>query len=494
MSDLAVSDVVNIQVSLNPIASALRNFGALLILGDSPVIDTQTRIRQYSTLSAVATDFGSTAPEYLAADLFFGQSPQPSTLYIGRWAAAATSGSLTGGALTTAQQALANFTAITAGAMNITVDGTVKALSALDFAAVTTLNGVASIITTALAGVASVAWQSAYNRFVVTSSSSGATSSVSFATPPATGTDVSGPMGLQAAQGGYTVAGIVAETIESAVTTLASLSNNWYGLYIASSAAVAAADQVSVATFIEGASPSRIYGITTQDPNVLLASSTTDIASQIQAGKFTRTFGQYSSTSPYAAASMYGRAFTTDFTANNSTITLMFQQEPGVTAEPLTETQAAPLIAKNCNVFVNYQNNTAIIQPGVMGDGSFFDVIQGTDWLQNAYQTAVFNLLYTSIAKIPQTDAGVNQIVATLDAVSESAVANGLVAPGTWNGPPIGALATGQTLSKGYYAYAAPVSSQSSAARATRTAPTIQIALKLAGAVQKANVIVNVNQ
>ncbi len=494
MPGLAVSDVVSVQVSLNPIASALRNFGALLILGDSSVIDTQTRIRQYSTLSAVATDFGSSAPEYLAADLFFGQSPQPSTLYIGRWASAATSGSLTGGALTTAQQAIANFTAITAGAMNITVDGTIKALTALDFATVTTLNGVASVITTALAGAASVAWQSAYNRFVVTSASSGATSSVSFATPPTTGTDVSAPMGLQASQGGYTVAGIVAETIETAVNTLASLSNNWYGLYIASSSAVAAADQVSVATLIEGASPSRIYGITTQDPNALVATSTTDIASQIQAGKFTRTFVQYSSTSPYAAASMYGRAFTTDFTANNSTIALMFQQEPGVTAESLTETQAATLIAKNCNVFVNYQNNTAIIQPGVMGDGSFFDVIQGTDWLQNAYQTAVFNLLYTSTTKIPPTDAGVNQIVTTLDAVSESAVANGLVAPGTWNGPPIGALATGQTLSKGYYAYAAPVSSQSSAARATRTAPAIQIALKLAGAVQKANVIVNVNQ
>ena len=494
MPGLAVSDVVSVQVSLNPIASALRNFGALLILGDSSVIDTQTRIRQYSTLSAVATDFGSSAPEYLAADLFFGQSPQPSTLYIGRWASAATSGSLTGGALTTAQQAIANFTAITAGAMNITVDGTIKALTALDFATVTTLNGVASVITTALAGAASVAWQSAYNRFVVTSASSGATSSVSFATPPTTGTDVSAPMGLQASQGGYTVAGIVAETIETAVNTLASLSNNWYGLYIASSSAVAAADQVSVATLIEGASPSRIYGITTQDPNALVATSTTDIASQIQAGKFTRTFVQYSSTSPYAAASMYGRAFTTDFTANNSTIALMFQQEPGVTAESLTETQAATLIAKNCNVFVNYQNNTAIIQPGVMGNGSFFDVIQGTDWLQNAYQTAVFNLLYTSTTKIPPTDAGVNQIVTTLDAVSESAVANGLVAPGTWNGPPIGALATGQTLSKGYYAYAAPVSSQSSAARATRTAPTIQIALKLAGAVQKANVIVNVNQ
>ena len=93
---LSVSDVVNVTVNMSPLAAAVRNFGALLILGSSPVIDTADRIRQYSGIDGVAADFGNTAPEYLAASLFFSQSPQPSVLYVGRWAKTPTSAQLLG--------------------------------------------------------------------------------------------------------------------------------------------------------------------------------------------------------------------------------------------------------------------------------------------------------------------------------------------------------------------------------------------------------------
>src|SRR6185312_10597073 len=104
---LSVGDVVNVSVVMSPLAAAIRNFGALLILGSTPgVIDTSERLRQYSSLDQVAQDFGTTAPEYLAADLYFSQSPQPSILYVGVYAQAATAGRLLGGKLSTAQQAL----------------------------------------------------------------------------------------------------------------------------------------------------------------------------------------------------------------------------------------------------------------------------------------------------------------------------------------------------------------------------------------------------
>ncbi|OYX11474.1 MAG: hypothetical protein B7Z11_04365 [Acidovorax sp. 32-64-7] len=38
-----------------------------------------------------------------------------------------------------------------------------------------------------------------------------------------------------------------------------------------------------------------------------------------------------------------------------------------------------------------------IIQEGVMASGQFFDERQGLDWFENAIQTAVWNLLYTSM-------------------------------------------------------------------------------------------------
>ena len=129
-----------------------------------------------------------------------------------------------------------------------------------------------------------------------------------------------------------------------------------------------------------------------------------------------------------------------------------------------------------------------------MANGYFFDEIQGTDWLQNYIQTAVYNLLYTSNTKIPQTDAGINLILTTVSQCLDQAVTNGLVAPGVWNAAGFGALQQGQTLTKGYYVYAPPVATQSQADREARKAPVIQCAIKLAGAVHFADVIINVNR
>lgn len=601
---LNVSDVVNVQVNMAPVAAQTRNFGSLLILGDSSVIDTVERLRPYTSLSGVASDFGLSAPEYQAAALYFGQTPQPSTCYIGKWARTATPGILHGTILTAAQQALANFTSITSGGFQVSVDGVNKSLTGLNFSAALNLNGVASIIQTALAGATCV-WNATLGRFDITSPTTGAgvaaagnitlttnpaandtvtiggtaitfvsanptgnqvliaatpgqtaanlqaflaastdtnivkavysttgnvttvtyasvgtagnaftlaktglnitvsgatlaggvnASSISYGTAAASGMDISTLLGLTAAQALAPIPGANAETLASAVATMDGQSNNWYGLYVAASVVPANSDILAVAQYIEGAAASRIFGVTTQDTNTTLSSSTNDLASQLKALGYKRTFTQYSSSSAYAAASIFGRAFTVDFQGSNTTLTIKFKQEPGVVAELLTEAQAAALKAKNCNVFVAYNNSTSIIQEGVMVNGYFFDEVHGTDWLQNDVQTAVWNLMYSSTTKIPQTDAGVNIITSTVSQRLAQAVANGLVAPGVWNAAGFGALNQGDTLGKGYYTYAPPVASQSAADRGARKAPTIQCAIKLAGAIHFTGIQINVNR
>lgn len=491
---LSVADVVNVDIVLTPLAAAVRNFGALLIMGSSSVIDTTERVRQYSTLDAIATDFGSTAPEYLAAQAFFSQSPQPSLVYVGVFAQTATASRLQGGVRTAAQQSLTLFTAVTDGALDISIDGVAKTLTAVDFSADGSLNAVASTLTTDLAGAGTVTWDATHSQFVLTSATTGSASSVSFSTAPGAGTDLGPLFGFDAASGGRTAPGSAIETAAAGAQACAAASPDWYGLIAAPLTDLADSDHEAVAAYIEGASPSRIYGLTTQSAAVLDSGNSSDIASALKASSYKRTLVQYSSSSKYAIASLFGRAFTVDFTANNTAITLKFKQEPGIAAETLTEAQAAALTAKNCNIFVNYSNSTAIIQQGVMCSGDFIDERQGLDWLQNDVQTAIYNLLYTSPTKVPQTDAGVNQIVTTVDSRLDQSVANGLLAPGTWNAPGFGALKEGQTLAKGYYVYAPPVSSQSQADREARKAPTLQAAVKLAGAVHFANVVINVNR
>jgi len=281
------------------------------------------------------------------------------------------------------------------------------------------------------------------------------------------------------------------ETLLQAVNAVLQFTN-WYGLGIAHTDALLDADVLSVATAIESASVSRILAVTTQDPDTLVTATTTDLASKLKAGSYGRTFCQYSSSSKYAALSAFGRAFTVNFNGNNTTITLKFKQEPVVTYETLTTAQAAALDAKDANVFVYYANDTAIIQQGVMSNGDFFDERHGLDWLQNYVQTNLFNLLYTSTTKIPQTEAGITRLLTNVEQSMDQAVSNGLVAAGIWNGGPIGQVSPGDTLTKGYYVYANPLTTQAQADREKRKAPLIQVACKLAGAVHFADVQINV--
>lgn len=709
---LSVSGIVRVVVNLSPLAAATRSFGVLMVAGDSNVISGVERFRTYLTIDGVAADFGVNAPEYKAAALYFGQTPKPKTIMIGRWLRAATAGQNEGGILSPAEQSITSWTAISNGGFVIAIDGVTKTLSALDFSGVTNLNGVASVINGALTG-GSVAWDG--SEFIVTSATTGAgasaVGSITLDTNPSYGVQASGtitlsgqpsngdtvsikgttvtfvtgtPTGNQvligaddsataaalqaflqgsadvnlaactyntiglvttitaraygtagnsyaltksganiAVSGSGTLAGGVASdtltvngtaitfvaaspsgnqvlvgptaaatsanlqaflaasvdsnivqgtyatvgtlttvtaaepgtagngftlakssshislsgatlsggTVPSSVgyatagsgtdisallkltsatsqaliggfnaespvqcaAVLADKSAAWYGLMFQASTQPTDDQNLAVSDFIEALDLTRIFGVTITNTNVLSSLVTSDLASLMKGAGYRQSFCQYSQNA-YAIASFFGRAFSVDFNANRSTITLMFKQEPGVTGEDLSENQALVLKNKRCNVFVDYVNDTVIIQFGVMSGPAYFDEIHGLDWLQNAIQTACYNVLYASATKIPQTDAGVNVLVNAINGIMDQAVANGLVAPGTWNADGFGQLSTGDYLKTGYYVFAQPIALQSQSDRETRAAPPIQVAAKLAGAIQSMDVIVDVNR
>ncbi len=490
---LSVSRLVRATVNLSPISAARRGFGTLLIAGDSDVIDTLERIRSYTTLESVETDFGLSAPEYLAASLYFGQSPRPTTLMIGRWAQSATSAKLYGGTLSSVEQAIGTWNAITAGAFKIVIDGTERAISSLNFSAATTMTGVAAIINTGLGAYGGCTWDG--DSFIITSDSTGSSSTLGYALSPASGTDISALIKCTAATAANaSIDGIAAETPAECAAILAAQSAAWFGLTFAATNMPSDSEHIDVAAYIEGLDIERLYAITSQDADCLDSTSTTDIMYLLKALAYDRTFTQYSSSSPYAAVSAIARAFSVNFSANRSTITLMYKTEPGVTAETLTETQAQTLKDKKGNVFVEYVNDQAILQYGVMASGAYFDEIHGLSWFRDAVQNAVYNLLYTSKTKIPQTDAGQNQIVSTIAGVCREAINNGLVAAGTWNSDGFGQLSRGDYLKEGFYIYTAPMALQDQSERDQRIAPPIQIAIKLAGAIQEVDAIIDVNR
>jgi hypothetical protein len=494
---LSVSNVVNVDVSISPLAAGYRNFGTLLVVTPEDIIDVGERVRYYSNIDEVIEEFGGTGPAYEAGLLYFSQQPRPNALYIGRWAQTASKAVLHGGVLDVADLDMATWAAIVNGGINLTINSLSKPITGLDFSTCTNMNQVAARIQAGGTGY-TVTWDAAYERFDVKSSTTGVGSTVGYATA-GTGTDISSKCKLKAGEANAPINGVASETALAAVQACADRSAEWYAVAMAKDKTLtfpdpADNDLVDISAYIEGTERNRVHIISTKASSVLDPLSSLDICSRLKALRYMRSFTQYSSTNVNAAVSAFGRAATVDFEANNTTMTLKFKQEPGVGVEVLTETQNKILRSKNGNVFVLYDNDTAILQEGVMANGYFFDEVHNSDWYANALQVDVWNVLYQSQTKIPQTDEGIHQLVATCEATSERAVNNGMLASGVWRGGQIGILRPGMTLSRGYYVYAPPVATQPPAEREARKAPTIQIAGKLAGAVHFASILVSLNR
>lgn len=497
---LSVSRLIGVQINLTPALAQAPNLQSCLVLGSSNVIDTVTRIRSYDSLVAIGVDFGTTSPEYLAATLWFGQKPQPTTLLIGRWVKIDSGGELFCGPVLVANRVVGPWNAINNGSFNVQIDGVPHAVGGLDFSASGNMNAVAGVIESGIpGGTATCLWDATNFRFVLTSATTGVGSEVDFLTAGLVGTDISAMMaGLATSAGAFEAAGLAAQSILNTVVLFDNrFSSQWYGLGIADST-LSNDNVLAVSAYIEASTNQHFFETTSADPECVNANSTTDIAYLLQQLGVTRTWMQYSSVTEYAGISALARILTTDWQAQNSTITLMYKDEPLVVAENLTADQATALFGlngvggKNANAFVNYNNGIAIIQPGITPSGQFADTVIGCDWLQDSVQTNLFNALYGS-KKIPQTDGGNHVLATQIEAACTDAVNNGLLASGVWDADGFGQLSQGDFMPKGFYVYAPPIASQSQSDRSARKSVAFQVAAKLAGAVQTVNVLINVN-
>lgn len=490
---LPTSRLIQIAWSITNTGASYANINSMVIVGDSNVINVTERMRSYSSALAVATDFGTTAPEYLAATEFFAQKPTPAQLFIGRWARTATAGLLVGGALTTVEQALSNFTAVSSGGFKIKVDaGSLTPVTGINLSAATSLTNVASLITTALTGAsvgATCTWSG--SQFLFTSSTTGATSSVSLLQAPASGTDISTLLNGIAANGAYAVAGIAAESPLAAVQALDNLPTYWWALTWACATMPADSDYEAVAAYIE--TTAHLHGITTAESAAITSGNTSDVGSVLMAAGYQRTFGFFSANSPYAAAGAMGDLLTTNLLGVNTMPTLQWKTIAGATPDAITVSQANELDTKRYNYYSPFNNGAAIIVNGMCFGPAYIDEIFGLDWQANQIQTDIFNLM-TSLPKVPQTDGGMTLIINTIEASLERGVRNGLIAGGTWNAAGFGTLVTGAQLPKGYYCFIPPLATQSQTTRSQRITPPIQIAIKLAGAVHDVDVVMTINR
>lgn len=483
MTGLPTSKIVRVTISSSPTFPAGKGFGLLLIIGRSAVLPVGNRLRFYSDADAVAADFGSNAEEAIAANIFFQQNPHAAEVAVGRRFDAAAPGSLMGSV--NYEQSLAAWQAVTTGAFDIHIDGTLHTVNHLDFSGAANLNAVAAIIQTGLQAVAAGATVVfTGTRFIISSGTTGSASSVGYSSAHVDLLPYIGHMiGSDATDLGVLSAGVDVETITDSLNALQAVDASWYGFGFTKEITD---DDIEEASAWANARV-KIFGYSTSDSNVQDGGADNDIASTLKGLMARRTFGVWEQGNPYAHFSAFARAFAVDFTQQNSTLTLKFKVLPGISPTQITDSQQAALVAKNINYYT-YFGDSAMLAEGVMADGTFFDEVHGLDWLQNTIETNVFGYLYTTPTKIAQTDAGVSRLVLEVEKALEAGVNNGLLAPGVWDGGDLGQVKSEDYLPRGYYVYAQPVAQQSRSDREARKAPPIQFIACGAGAIHSANI------
>ena len=199
-----------------------------LILTANTSIQGNVPAIEFNTVKEVGEFFGLSSAEYLAAEQYFtgvnNQSKAITTLWFGRILTTAGSGWLRAGKTVT----LETLKAITDGAFGIKVDGNTNTLTGLNFSSATSFGDVATAITTGLTG-AVCSYDSVQKKFVITSATTGETSIIEFGTAPASGTNLTALLGLDASGGAVQSLGNDALTVAENMDAITVVTRNFVG-------------------------------------------------------------------------------------------------------------------------------------------------------------------------------------------------------------------------------------------------------------------------
>lgn len=484
MGDIPVSSVVQVTIGVAPTFPSRAGFGTLNIIGPSSAIGTLERSRTYFTIDGVGADFPVDTEEYKAAATAFSQNPRPVRIVISRRVAAAIGAELRGGA--NAETSIAAWKTITAGSLKVKFGDVSQDVTVLNFSTANTLAAVAALIQAAIraqgTGTAFTAATVSYKggRFYLTSGETGAESTLDYAAPAATGTDVSGLLNWTAGTNARIATGSGAETPLQAVVAAQNANQDWYGLAFTKEVRDTEA-LLEVAAWVQARV--KMFAFDTEDRENLDPLNEASLAYQLDQGAYNRTYGAFNDTAgQYAAVSSLIRLFTVNYNTAGSAITLKFKQAPTITPADLKANEKAALDAIHLNAYYDVGGNP-MIGEGWMFGGRFADEVHGIDWLQNAIETSVFGKLYTDLTKTAMTDTGVATLQQQVEKALDQAVLNGLAAPGY--------LPDGTYLAKGYVTEAVKVRDHNQSDKEARQGPPITFTLIGAGAIHGIAIVGN---
>ena len=388
------------------------------ILSKSTRLPANIAVPFYSQ-KAVGEYFGIASDEYKLAGNYFiadsNSSRKPDVLWFFRKLDAAASAFLRGASN---PSTLDELKAITSGTLNITVDGTAKTLASLNFSAQTSFSGVASVVQTALSG-ATCAWDTNFNAFVITSPTTGATSTLTFASGTA-----AVAMGLDSgtlSQG--SASKTLTETMEACV---ASNSNFWSFMPLWQESD---SDALELAAWCNNQGVRFMYVLVDSSNAGLTPNNSACLAYQVA-----DYFGVCSVYNTKALGAMtMGVCAAINPAQLNGRKTLAFKQQSGLAFTVDGETNAQTLLGNGYNFYGDYataSNQFKLFQNGqISGNAKWIDTYYGQVFIRDGLQNAWINALMMNNT-IPYNQSGYGILRAAAMDTINTAVNAGFIREG----------------------------------------------------------------
>ena len=353
---LPISIDVNVSLSKGQVAVGT---DMTIIAFCTPSVDFLhgDRVRLFSTQDAFNEICTSGDSVWWAGNAFFKKAKRPSRIAVGKIFSENQPAYLLGGSVD-----LTAIAAVSTGAFDITIDGTVRNISDLDFGEATTLAQVASVVNTALSSYGSC--QVYHNKLLIKSAATGADATISYASTPSSGTDVSALLGLTEAAGasakdGYN-AGTIADELQAIADAGVALGSFFYGWVIDSSYRDTQ-DQALAAEWVSGRSYRACGAFCTNNANAYDATNTTNngyIA--MNNGYAGVNFTYDDNAQVYPDISYLANFLAVNYSGTDTTISGKFKDADGIAAVnfPNIETNVAALNARRINTITGVVGQT----------------------------------------------------------------------------------------------------------------------------------------
>ncbi|HFV5790751.1 TPA: DUF3383 domain-containing protein [Escherichia coli] len=372
-----------------------------LILTDSAYAPVGSVIT-FTNKEDVAAYFGSASAEFSMAEVYFqgydNSTKTPGALLFARFnpeAAAAWLRSGSMAAVTLDQLKLLS------GVLTLTVDGTAHTSASIDLSTATSFAMAADLIETGIGSSVTVEYDTTQKRFIITSATDGAASTITYAT----GT-LSAGLKLTSATGAQLSQGADAAVVNTAMQSVLDSSQNW-AIFTTSFTPIEQ-EALDFSAWVNGQNYRFGYVPFTLEESALVSGSTDTLAYKIIStydySNVVPVFGDQTH-----AASVIGYAASLDFDRQEGRVPFKFRSLGGLLPEVSTSANYDALIANGYNFYGAYTANnydTRYWADGtITGDFKWFDSFCFQIWLNaNLMQDAIE--LFQSNRSIPYNARG----------------------------------------------------------------------------------------